>query len=367
MRKAKATAALSVAAVCIFAAAPIIPARQDSASQDEHRRPAAEIVLPPQLETEKPATLAVLDGEGRLVPGAAVTLSNGKRVTTDSTGRARFVVTSDPGTLSAEVDGSDIHASADVLAMQTVPPDGIVVTNYPHVAAMQDHIAVRGAGFRGDADLNKVTLQGQPALVLASSTVSLVIVPGPNATPGPADFLVEVGGHKRGPLPLTLVSLEIEAPAGKLPRGKKSQFTVHVRGTEQKLALALRNLSPGGVELLGGNLQRVVSSGGPQNKAVVAIRGLREGEFSVSVRLVPTASGAPDLALVRREFLAARSLAAGDWVARMDNIIQRLDQVENDPHGSALMLQDLGELFSLGPPKELARRLQAAWLALLYP
>jgi hypothetical protein len=370
MRNAKATAAVSAAAVCIYAVMGALPgfaARQAPAAQEQQKASAAEIVLPPQLETEKPATLAVLDSEGRLMVGITVVLSNGKRVTTDSTGRARFVVTSEPGTFSAEVEGGGVRASADVLAMQTALPEGIVVTNYPHVAAVQDHIAVRGAGFRGDADLNRVTLQGQPALVLASSTVSLVMMAGPNATPGPADFVVEVSDHKCGPLPLTLVSLEIEGPAGKLARGKKSQLILHIRGTEEKLALALRNLSPESVELIGGNMQRVVSSGGSQNKANVGMRGVREGEFSVSVRLVPTASGAPDLALVRRELLAARGMAAGEWVARMDGTIQRLDHVENDPHGSALMLQDLAGLFSLDPPKELARHLQAAWLALLYP
>jgi hypothetical protein len=324
-------------------------------------------VLPPQLETEKPATLAVLDSEGRLMPGVAVTLSNGKRITTDSTGRARFVVTSDPGPFSAEVDGTEVRASADVLAMQEIPAEGMLVTTYPHVSAMQDHIAIRGAGFRGDADVNKVTLQGQPALVLASSTVSLVMVAGPNSVPGPADFTVEAGGHKRGPLPLTLVSLETEGPVGKLPRGKKAQLVVHIRGTEQKLALALRNLSPGSVELVGGNAQRVVSSGGPQNKAVVVIRGLNEGDFSVSVRVVPTVAGAPDLALVRRELLAARGLATGDWIARVDEAIKKLNETQNDPHGTAYMLQNLGELFSLNPPKELALHLQAAWLALLHP
>jgi hypothetical protein len=340
---------------------------RDAGSQASQSSQAAEIVLPPQLETEKPATLAVLDSEGRLIAGVAVTLSNGKRITTDSTGRARFVVTSDPGPFSAEVDGSDVRASADVLALQELSAEGILVTTYPHVSAMQDHIAVRGAGFRGDADINKVTLQGHPALVLASSTVSIVMVPGPNSVPGPADFTVEVSGRKRGPLPLTLVSLETEGPVGKLPRGKKAQLVVHIRGTEQKLALALRNLSPGSVELVGGNIQRVVSTGGPQNKAVVAIRGLNEGEFSVSVRVVPTAAGAPDLALVRRELLAARGLATGEWIRRLDETIKKLNETENDPHGTAYMLQNLGELFSLDPPKELARHLQAAWLALLHP
>jgi hypothetical protein len=89
MRKAKATAAAITAAVCIFVAVAAVQgfaARQGPASQEQHRRFIAEIVLPPQLETEKPATLAVLDTEGRLLSGVSVDLPEGRQVRTDSTG-----------------------------------------------------------------------------------------------------------------------------------------------------------------------------------------------------------------------------------------------------------------------------------------
>jgi len=332
---------------------------------------AVQIVLPPQIETDKPATLAVLDAEGRLVPGVNVTLSGGRKVTTDSTGRARFVVTSDPGAFLAEAEGEPagtvVRASSMVLAPQPIPTDGIVVTDYPRVVALDDLIAVRGAGFRGDADINTATLTGQPVLVLASSTASLVLQPGPNTNPGPAELKVEVAGHSSGPLLLTMVSLEIEPPAGRLAIGKKSKYIVRVKGTQQQLALAVRNLTPGTIELAEGNLQRVTTSGGPKNSTVVGVRAIGSGNFNISVRVVPGGSGAPDLALVRRELLAAKAVAQGEWIARVDRVLGRMDNLEKDPQGLAHLQNELEQLYSSAPPAEMGRHLQAAWMALLRP
>jgi hypothetical protein len=332
---------------------------------------AVQIVLPPQIETDKPATLAVLDAEGRLVSGVTVTLSGGRKVTTDSTGRARFVVTSDPGAFLAEAEGEPagtlVQASSMVLAPQPIHPDEIVVTDYPRVVALDDLIAVRGAGFRGDADINTATLTGQPVLVLASSPASLVLQPGPNTKPGPAELEVQVAGHSTGPLLLTVVSLEIEPPAGRLAIGKKSKYIVRVKGTEQQLALAVRNLTPGTIELAEGNLQRVTTSGGPKNSTPVAMRAIGPGNFNISVRVVPGASGAPDLALVRRELLAAKAVAQGEWIARIDRVLGRMDNLEKDPQGLAHFQNELEQLYSSGPPAEMGRHLQAAWMALLRP
>ncbi len=374
MRRGIATAVARAAAVFVYVAASIwlggnISAARQAAQQQAVSRP-GEIVLPPQLETEKPATLAVLDAEGRLVAGAGVALSTGQTVTTDSTGRARFVVTAPPGPFQAEVPGSEVRASSVVLGAQDHPASGIVVTDYPFVATLEDHIAVRGAGFRGDADLNVASLNGQPAFVLAASPVSLVLKPGPNVAAGAAELLLQVGEHKNKPMSLTLVSLTIERPQGKLTVGIRSKLTVRVQGTGQKVTLAVRNLSTSNVELTGGNLQRVTTSGGTHNKVDVALKTLRAGDYSVSVRLVRPASGAPDLGLVRRELLAARALATGAWTGMIDQAIERLDGLDpliRDAHGISLLQQELAEMFSADPPAELAKHLQAAWAALLQP
>ena len=331
------------------------------------KRP-GEIVLPPQLEAEKPATLAVLDTEGRLAPGITVTLSTGKSVTTDSTGRARFIVTSPPGPCLAEIAGTELRASSVILAPQENTATGIVISEYPYVSALEDHIAVRGSGFRGDADVNVATLNGQQVFVLAASPVSLVLMPGPMTPTGPVDLLLQVGGEKTKPMSVTLVSLVIERPQGKLTAGMRSKLTVHVLGTGQKLTLAVRNTSTASIELTGGNLQRVTTSGGTHNKVDVPLKTLQAGDFSVSVRLVRPASGAPDLGLVRRELMAARAVATGAWIGMVDQAIERLDgldPLQPDGHGISMLEQELAEMFSADPPAEMAKHLQAAWAALL--
>lgn len=364
-------------AACIAALALLVssrlPAQQvTNPQQPPAKRPApVQIVMPPQLETDKPATLAVLDAEGRLMPGVKVNLTGGRSITTDSTGRARFVVTVAPGAFLAEAQGempgSFIRASSMVIATQPDPVDGLIVTDYPRLVALDDVIAVRGAGFRGDADLNTASLSGHPALVLASSPASLVLQPGPGANPGPAELSVEVADHKSGSLPLTLIALEIEKPAGRLAIGKKGRFNIRVKGTEQQLALAVRNLSPTTITLAEGDLQRVTTSGGPKNSTVIAMKAINSGDFSISVHVIPGASGAPDLALVRRELLAAKAEARGEWISQVDHVIARMDHLDRDPQGLAHLQNELEELYSSGPPVEMGRHLQAAWIALLRP
>ncbi len=253
-------------------------------------RPAAEIVLPPQLESEKPATLAVLDLEGRLVSGVAVDLPEGRRVTTDSTGRARFVVTSAPGQFTARVSigvGSvgTVNGTAEVISNPAASSTQITISQAPRFTELGGRIVLFGAGFRGDAEMNGVTIGGQPALVLAASPISLVVVSGPNVSPGTAALQIEVAGKKCNPASLTFVSLSVEPPAIPIVEGKKNQLVLRVRGTDEKLMLAVENQTPDVVELAGGNVQRVRSSGGKRNHAVIEMRALRSTDFSIVVKL----------------------------------------------------------------------------------
>jgi len=286
MRNARATAAVCAAAVCFFAAhAQLEKAQQNPASPQVESRTAAEIVLPPQLETGKPATLAVLDAEGRLLPGVEIALPEGRRIRTDSTGRARFVVTAPAGSFTAQVSDARISATADVVGDLAGSSLQISVSQYPRFATLDGKVVVHGTGFRGDADLNRVTFTGKPALVLASSPLSLVVIPGLDVLPGPAEMQIEISGKKSKALPLTMVSFKVQPPDGLMAEGKKSRLTISVRGTDQRLMLTVENQSPETIELTAGNTQRVRSSGGTLNRAVVGFRALRAGEFSISVKL----------------------------------------------------------------------------------
>ena len=320
------------------------------------------IVLPHKLAAGEPATLAVLDATGRLVPQAVVAFTGGEHVVTDATGRVAFAAPDAPGVLRAHLPATGASASTTVFAPLLNPPDGVQVAECPRVISLTDRFAVTGFGFRGEADGNRTLLGGQPALVLAASPVALVLLPGPRASPGATELLIEAGGRSPGPVPVTLVSLEITSPGKRLAQGEKGKLTVRVRGTDQKLQVEARNQTPEVVELSGGNVQRVISSGGSSNVAEIELEGVRPGDFSVSARLVPVASGLPDVEAVRRQLQAARQLATGDWRKRVDHLLERLDRDAQDVAG---VRDELEKLLAIQPPGEFGRLVEAAWRELL--
>lgn len=326
------------------------------------KAPGATIVLPAKLVAGQKATLAVLDAEGRLAPGAVVAFTGGEHVLTDATGRLTFTAPSQAGVLLARLPGRGVSASTTVIAPSPSPPDGVQIADYPRVISLFDRFVVDGSGFRGEADGNRVMLGNQPALVLAASPVTLVALPGPRATEGPAQLLVEVGGRSPGPVPVTLVSVELHSPNKQLAPGEKGKLTVRLRGTDQRLPVEVRNLSPEVVELVRGNLQRVISSGGPGNTAEIELLGMRPGDFSVSVRLVPSASGLPDLETARQHLLAARQIAPAEWLERLDRVLRRLDR---DPQEVSKIRDELEKMLAEPPPGEFGRRIEAAWRELL--
>jgi uncharacterized protein (DUF58 family) len=134
-----------------------------------------------------------------------------------------------------------------------------------------------------------VTIAGQPAFVLASSPVALVVLPPPDQKPGGA--VVEVSCAKRqSPLfSIMLVGLELEADSSPLKPGEHRTLTVHVRGASAKIALEARNLAPEIAELTGGNPVRASSSGGAENLGKFEVVGRKNGNFLISIRLLPSA------------------------------------------------------------------------------
>ncbi len=324
--------------------------------------PGATILLATKLVAGQRATLAVLDAAGRLMPGAVVEFTGGERVTSDQTGRAAFTAPAEPGVLLAQLVGRNVNASTTVIAPAPNPPDGVQVLDYPRVISVSDRFVIDGFGFRGDADANRILLGDRPALVMAASPIALVVMPGPDAEEGPAQLVVEVGGRSPGPVPVTLVSLRVIVPKKELVPGAKSKLVVRVRGTDQRLVIEARNLSPQVVELPKGNVQRVASSGGEANFAEIHMQSLRAGDFSVSVRLVPVAVGLPDVEAARQHLLAARRLATRDWQERLDRLLRRL---ERDPQDALQLRNELEKMLAEKPEGEFGRMIEAAWRELL--
>jgi hypothetical protein len=244
------------------------------------------LLLPRKVVSGEHATLAVLDVNGRLTPGVRVNFSNGDRVITDTTGRALFVAPLDPGKISAVIDGHPGRVFLTILSAAEASSDTLQVTAAPRVASLTDRFELSGRAFCADADANNVTVGGEPALVLASSPMSLVVLPPNDLPAGNADIVVSCQKGESEPFAIRFVELSLEASSSPLSPGDHRTLTVHVRGTPGKIALEARNLAPDIADLAGGNPARVSSSGGENNSAQFQLVGKQRGNFVVSIRLL---------------------------------------------------------------------------------
>jgi hypothetical protein len=243
------------------------------------------LLLPRRIVSGQRATLAVLDVNGRLTPGVIVTFSNGDRVTTDATGRAFFVAPLNPGVIFGSLAGRAGRVATAILTPKAA--SSMEISSAPRVASLTDRFEIFGKGFCGDADANQVRIAGQAALVLASSPVSLVILPPSDLRPGEATVEISCAKGEARPFSLTLVGMDLVADSSPLKPGEHRGLTVRVRGTAAKISLEARNLAPEVAELAGGNPARALSSGGSENLARFEVIGHKNGTFLISIRLVP--------------------------------------------------------------------------------
>jgi hypothetical protein len=246
------------------------------------------LLLPRRIVSGERATLAVLDVNGRLTPGVTVNFSNGDRFTTDATGRALFVAPLNPGVIFGSIAGRTGRVATVILLSSEAASTSIEISTAPRVASLTDRFEIFGKSFCGDADANQVTIAGRPAIVLASSPTSVVVLPPPELQPGSAAVEVSCAKRQSPPFSVTFVGLELEADSSPLKPGEHRALTVRVRGTAAKIALEARNLAPEIAELSGGNPVRASSSGGAENVAKFEVVGRQNGSFLISIRLVPS-------------------------------------------------------------------------------
>jgi hypothetical protein len=353
-----------VIVIVLMAAFPVF-----AGAQEAHKvQPGAPrtIVLPQKMVAGAPATLAVLDAAGRMLPKVVVELPGGQKVTTDATGRALFTAPSEPGILTAQIPGQGITASAPVVQspdpeLRTsagIPPTAVRMLAYPHFISLHDRFTMEGAGFRSEAEANRVFLADQACLVLASSPVSLVVLPGLHIPVGAINLRVNVAGHDAGPNPVVMVLLEFSGPAEAPNAGAQGRLSVRVHGTGERLAVEVRNGSPEIIQFPRGNLERVTTSGGERNAAEIETKFLATGDYTVTARLIPTDSGLPDLEAARQKLVAARALATGSWAARADRLIRRIDRA---PQDIAQIRTELERMLNDKPSGQFAFLLESAW------
>jgi hypothetical protein len=230
----------------------------------------------------------VLDVNGRLTPGVTVSFSYGDKLTTNATGRALFVAPLNLGVAFASIQGRPDKVTTAIISPTEAAATSIEIASAPRFASLTDRFELLGRGLCGDADANRVLIGGQPAIVLAASPVSLVVLPPMDKEPGPANVEISCANRQAAPLTITLVSLEMEADSSPLKSGEHRTLAIRVRGTTAKIALEARNLAPEIAELFGGNPVRLSSSGGAENIARFELIARKNGSFFISIRLVPT-------------------------------------------------------------------------------
>jgi len=343
------------AAVAALALCVVLPLTHAYVAGEQAASPttwAVTIVLPPKLVAGGPATLATLGVNGKLAPNIIVRLGPTDVVRTDATGRAFFTVPSSGGALIARASGSSVAALIDPSPAEggqqrmTVPP----------VASLRDRFSICGSGFRGDAEADRVHINGEPALVLASSPECLVVIASPKAAPGPAKVSVETPTAQREEMS-TLVALDFEPPKPALTPGKKGWLTVRVRGSEQPLHIVVQNETPGVLQFEKGDAQEVTTSGGAQNTAQIKVEAIRSGDFSFDARI----AGASDPDAARRFVEAAEPLAPEDVQGDLRDMARELAR---HPRNTAKVRSRLQQLLSVTMAGDFRTLLDAAQSAL---
>jgi hypothetical protein len=246
------------------------------------------LLVPRKMVSGDRTTLAVLDVNGRLTPGVTIAFSNGDHVTTDSTGRGLFVAPLTPGVLYATIQGRPGRVQTVVIPPQANHHPSQTMLG-PHFASLSDRFELQGSGFCGDADKNVVQVNGRAALVLASSSESMTVLPPEELEAGPAEISASCNRGAASWARVVFLSLALEADNSPLQPGQKRTLSVRIGGSQEKVMLEARNLAPDIAELAGGNPARATSSGGPENIAAFPLTGKQRGNILVSIKLMPGA------------------------------------------------------------------------------
>ncbi|MGH9712351.1 MAG: hypothetical protein ACRD5M_03525 [Candidatus Acidiferrales bacterium] len=273
------------------------------------------IVLPTQVTAGRAATLAVFGADGKLASGVVVEIAKDQKVTTDTTGRAAFTAPSEGSFFIAKSSG---RAAAALVDPVDPAADSQTIRVAPLIS-VKDSFSICGRGFRGEADANKVKINEERALILAASPECLIVLPGPKVAPGTATISVQTG-EAHWTATTTVVSLEFESPQPALMPEKKSKLVVRADGSDQPLWIVAENQTPGVLEFLRGDVQKLRTSGGARNFTAIDVRAIRSGAYSFHARLVP----ASDPAIAERYLRAAEVPAPKELQHRLGGLAGRL-------------------------------------------
>lgn len=345
--------ALSLNAVHIALAQTQTQAQTQAQTQTESSATwAVVIVLPPKVVAGELATLATLGVDGKLASHISVDLGNGEHLQTDTTGRSVFTVPKTGSVLIARAPGASVAALIDSPAAQDLPP----VISVAPVISLRDHFSIWGVGFHGDAEQNRVQINGDYALVVASSPECLEVVAGPKTQPGPATLSVR-GSTGPKEASTELVSFSFEPPDPPLMPDEKGWLALHVAGSEKRLNVLVKNDGPGVIHFEKGDTQELTTTGGAENTAQIRVEAVRSGDFSFHAQLLHE----QNIELARRFLEAAEPLAPPE----MQRAVKKLaGDLAHHPKNAAKVRAQLQQMVSATMAGDFRTVLDGAYSAL---
>ena len=320
------------------------------------------IVLPPVLVAGQPATLAVLNVQGRPAADMTITLSGDVTLTTDATGRAAFTAPETQGVLRAALPDGTAAASATIIAARAQPPTGLHIDTVGGLLLLRDRFVIRGTGFHGIADENRVLLAGQPAALLAASPVALVALPNPATALGETKLVMEAGKLSATLEPVSVITIALAADRSSGQPGEKGEILVSVQGTAQPVSFEVRADPADRIELAHGNPSRGHTTGGADNRAAVSFTFRHPGPFFLEVRRVAEPLGLPDTEAAKHELEQALRVAPSGWKKRVEHVLKLVNQ---HPQDVAEARDAIEKLLAKKPAGEFGLHLEAAWKILL--
>jgi len=318
------------------------------------------IVLPPKIVAGELATLATLGADGKLAPHVTVDFGNGDHIESDTTGRAVFAVPKTGAYLIARAGASAIAAAIDspgnVAGASAENPSenrnapGISVSP---VLPLNDRFWICGGGFEGAAEKNRVQINDQFALVIASSPECIVVAAAPNTPPGAATILLKTAaGLKRANT--AFVSFDFLPPNPPLITGAKSRLTLRAAGSEKRLRAVVENETPAVLRFEKGDSQEVTTGGGAQNTAQIRVEAVSSGDFSFHAQLRST----PNVEMARQFLELAEPLAPLETQPSLRKLAASL---AHHPRKTEKMRIQLQQILSRTPPSELHTLLASAY------
>ncbi|HEX3126245.1 MAG TPA: hypothetical protein VH394_02850 [Thermoanaerobaculia bacterium] len=220
------------------------------------------------------------------------------------------------------------------LLLVAMPVPGSVSAGAQEVSA---HLASCGSasgelvcvcGWFEDLTGTGVLIDGQPAGPPVSASRNMLCFkppPGPHRVSGDPARFSRVEGHEA-----SVLEVRRTQTARTMERGMVSSATWTVTGTSEMVWLELRNRTPWIADLAGGNVQRVMTSGGPVNAVTRALTARGVGSVRLSARVVDGPGGSAGEEIPSPRELARQALVQQMFQLGLKAASQRFEEGVRD-------------------------------------